>query len=350
MLFDFSKLEGLSMLAALVVALAVLSAAAPLGTLLRVIDHPDDGRKNHAQATPLVGGLAIMLPLILWAVAALVWPKMVDGQSIPAAILVCGGGAALVGFIDDRSSTSPAFRLAALLALTAAALIVSPQLLPAKFVWGHVAPTRVAPWLSYVLVAIGMTGFVNSVNMADGQDGCVAGMFAIWSACIIVSGGGSTDGLATVLLVTSLAVLAFNLRGKVFLGGAGAYGVTFVFGLLILDLHNAWSVTAETIIVWFFIPIVDCLRLMIQRPLQGRSPFEADRNHLHHRLQERFGKNVGLGVYLGLVGSTSLLAALSYRLAPACLVILSASYVGLMLLTAGESGRAVAPAKIARRD
>ncbi|HVV63959.1 MAG TPA: hypothetical protein VHC42_00700, partial [Rhizomicrobium sp.] len=77
---------------------------------------------------------------------------------------------------------------------------------------------------------------------------------------------------------------------------------------------------------------------------------EADRNHLHHRLQERFGKNVGLGVYLGLVGSTSLLAALSYRLAPACLVVLSAAYVGLMLLTAGESGRAVAPAKIARRD
>ncbi|HVV64055.1 MAG TPA: MraY family glycosyltransferase [Rhizomicrobium sp.] len=350
MLIDFNRLEGLSLLAALAVALAVLVAAEPLGRLLRVIDHPDDGRKTHAQATPLIGGLAIMLPLILWAVGALVWPRLVDGQSIPAAILVCGGGAALIGFLDDRSSTSPALRLAALLALTVAALIVSPQLLPAKFVWGHLAPTRVAPWLSYILVAIGMTGFVNSVNMADGQDGCVAGMFAIWSACIIVSGGGSTDDLAAVLLATSLAVLAFNLRGKVFLGGAGAYGVTFVFGLLILDLHNAWEVTAETIIVWFFIPIVDCLRLMIQRPLQGRSPFEADRNHLHHRLQERFGKTAGLGVYLGLVGSTSLLAALSYQLAPACLAILSCAYLGLMLITTREADRAVAPAKIVRRD
>jgi len=57
-----------------------------------------------------------------------------------------------------------------------------------------------------------------------------------------------------VLLATSIAVLAFNLRGKVFLGGAGAYGVTFVFGLLILYLHNSWGVTAETVIVWSSCP------------------------------------------------------------------------------------------------
>jgi UDP-GlcNAc:undecaprenyl-phosphate GlcNAc-1-phosphate transferase len=215
-----------------------------------------------------------------------------------------------------------------------AALAIDPELVPASFHWGHLAPSAVSPWAAFVLIAIGMTGFVNAVNMADGQDGCVAGMFVIWSSCIVLAGGHTVANLAAVLLVTSLAVLAFNLRGQVFLGGAGAYGVTFVFGLLILRLHNYWDVTAETVIVWFFVPVVDCLRLLITRPLKGVSPLKGDRNHFHHRLDERFGANAGLAIYLGLVASTSLVAALAPRTAPACLAFLAASYVALMLVTA----------------
>ena len=212
--------------------------------------------------------------------------------------------------------------------------------------------TPVAPWLAYVLVAIGMAGYVNAVNMADGQDGYV-------QACSR-SGRHASSGLAAalqidlalVLLATSIAVLVFNLRGKVFLGGTGAYGVTFVFGLLILYLHNHWGVTGETIIVWLFIPIVDCLRLMILRPMQGRSPFEGDRNHFHHRLHDRFGKNAGLAIYLGLVASTSFAVAYNPDFTPVCLAFVTCAYLGLMLLTAAPAAPAAqaAPAEIARRD
>jgi UDP-GlcNAc:undecaprenyl-phosphate GlcNAc-1-phosphate transferase len=125
--------------------------------------------------------------------------------------------------------------------------------------------------------------------------------------------------------------------------------VTFVFGLLILDVHNAKIVSAETIIVWFFLPIVDCLRLLVMRPLQGRSPFEPDRNHFHHRLNERFGKTSGLIVYLGLVAASSLAAAVAPRFAPACLVGLACAYLGLMLFTE-DTHRAVATVKIRSQD
>jgi UDP-GlcNAc:undecaprenyl-phosphate GlcNAc-1-phosphate transferase len=349
MLNNISILEGVSVLGALLVSLVMLTFGWSIGTRLEVVDHPDNGRKMHARPTPLVGGIAIIVPLLLWAAGGLFWPNMIGGTPIPLAVLVCGGGAALIGFIDDRSSVSPIVRLLILMALTVAALVISPQLLPARFHWSLLASTPVAPWLSYGLVAIGMAGFVNSVNMADGHDGCVAGMFAIWSACILWAGSGAADDVAGVMFVTSAAVLAFNLSGKVFLGGAGAYGVTFVFGLLILYLHNSWGLTAETVIVWFFLPVVDCLRLLIQRPLQGRSPFEADRNHFHHRLHERFGKLGGLAVYLGLVAASSFTVALQPGLAPFCLAALACAYVGLMLLT-GANAAAAAPVKIAPRD
>jgi UDP-GlcNAc:undecaprenyl-phosphate GlcNAc-1-phosphate transferase len=346
---DFNLLELTGIGLSLIVSIAILSFAEPIGRALRVMDRPDNVRKIHARPTPLVGGLAIAVPLLLWSLAGIIWPVLAEGGKVPLAGIVCGTGAALLGFFDDRRPLSPTLRLVTLLVLTVLALLINDKLVPAQFHWGHLSSTPVTPWLAYALVAVGMAGFVNSVNMADGHDGCAAGMFAIWAACMILCSGGSTADLAAILLLTSLAVLAFNLRGKVFLGGTGAYGVTFLFGLLILRLHNHWGVTAETIIAWLFIPIVDCLRLMVMRPLQGRSPFEADRNHFHHRLHDRFGKAGGLTIYLGVVAIFSLTATVAPDTAPACVAILACIYVSLMLMTSEAGVRAV-PIKITRPD
>lgn len=334
---DFNAIEMAGALGALALSLAILVSAEPLSKRLGVIDYPDNRRKLHARATPLMGGIAMIVPLLIWSVLGYFWPVFAQGGRVPLSVLICGGAAALIGFLDDRSPASPVARLMALLVLTYVALLLEPDLVPAQFHWGHLAPSRPAPWLAEILVAIGMAGYVNAVNMADGQDGCVTGMFVIWSACIILAGGGSTADMAAVLLLTGIAVFVFNLQRKVFLGGTGAYGVTFVFGLLVLRLHNRWGLTGEAVMVWFFIPVVDCLRLLIMRPLQGHSPFEADRNHFHHRLEDRFGKHGGLTIYLGLVASTSLIAALVPRFAPDCLMALVVLYVGLMWVTASKT-------------
>ncbi|HTT96489.1 MAG TPA: MraY family glycosyltransferase [Rhizomicrobium sp.] len=346
---DFSVMEMIGAAVALLIAFVILLNAEKIGSALGVVDHPDNGRKMHARATPLIGGIAMMVPLILWSTVGFVIPAITQHGYVPLAGVVCGSAVAILGFLDDRHPISPFLRLFALLALTVLALLIDPRLLPSAFHWNAAVSTPVAPWLSCALVAIGMAGFVNAVNMADGQDGCVAGMFAIWSSCAILASGGVTAGLAGMILATSIVVLAFNLRGKVFLGGAGAYGVTFVFGLLILRLHNHWGVLAETIIIWLFIPIVDCLRLMIMRPLLGHSPFEGDRNHFHHRLQRRFGESVGLTIYLGTVALSSFTATLLPQSAPVVLLLLAGLYLCLMLLT-GEAAARPVPVKITNRD
>jgi len=340
---DFNAIEIAGALGALLLSLAILVNAEPLGALLGVIDYPDNGRKLHARATPLIGGIAIIVPLLIWSTLGYFWPAFAESGRVPLSVLICGGAAALIGFLDDRTPASAVARLAALLVLTYVAMLLEPKLVPAQFNWGHLAPSRTATWTAEILVAIGMAGYVNAVNMADGQDGCVTGMFVIWSACIILAGGGSTADMAAILLLTGIAVFVFNLQRKVFLGGAGSYGVTFVFGLLVLRLHNHWGLTGEAVMVWFFIPIVDCLRLMIMRPLQGHSPFEGDRNHFHHRLDDRFGKHGGLAIYLGLVASTSLTVAVVPQLAPDCLMALVFLYVGLMWLTASNVAVETAP-------
>ena len=48
--------------------------------------------------------------------------------------------------------------------------------------WSNFEPWVLAPYLSFALIAVAMAGLVNAVNMADGQNGIVIGMFVIWSA------------------------------------------------------------------------------------------------------------------------------------------------------------------------
>ena len=66
--------------------------------------------------------------------------------------------------------------------------------------------------------------------------------------------------------------------------------------------HDFEVMRADDVAVMFAIPVFDTIRLMISRVAQRRSPFEGDRDHLHHHLYARIGWRAGLSVYLELVG------------------------------------------------
>jgi len=96
-----------------------------------------------------------------------------------------------------------------------------PHLLPGTLHWSHFAAWTLAPWTSYASIAVALAGLVNAVNMADGQDGIVVGMFIIWSICLMATTSGLPQDLAFVLFVSCTIALAFNLLGRVFLGDGG---------------------------------------------------------------------------------------------------------------------------------
>jgi UDP-GlcNAc:undecaprenyl-phosphate GlcNAc-1-phosphate transferase len=58
---------------------------------------------------------------------------------------------------------------------------------------------------------------------------------------------------------------------------------------------------ADDVAVIFAIPVFDTVRLMTVRIIRRRSPFEGDRDHLHHHLYEWVGWPRGLAVYLAMV-------------------------------------------------
>src|SRR5258708_40359493 len=130
---------GAILFCALIAEILVLTHAQRIGAALGVMDHPDLIRKRHPHVTPLVGGLAIMTPLLIWTAVTCILGEAGDDR-LELAILLCGAGATLLGYTDDQSSTSPSSRLLSLFLLTAVALAIAPQLLPAPLALGILVP------------------------------------------------------------------------------------------------------------------------------------------------------------------------------------------------------------------
>lgn len=322
-------------LAAFLTALIVCLGARTIGERFDVMAVPDNRRKRHAIPTPQIGGFAILSGLLVWMIGTLVL-SVPPADPLLVSILLSAAGLGLVGFVDDQRDLSPPLRIMLLLTFMGIAFAIDPHLISATLNWYSFAQTPISPWVYVPLMGLTTIGIVNSVNMADGQNGLVGSMFAIWSGCLILVSSGTMADVAAILLGLSLIFLLFNINGKIFLGDCGSYGVTFALGLLVVRAHAENLVSLETVIVWFFIPVMDCLRLMIARPLQGRSIFQGGRDHFHHRLIDSMGMRWSAVLYVAVVGSSSLIATLYPRFALLCLCALCAFYFSFARLSEGE--------------
>ena len=313
----------------LAITVAICLLARPIGEALCVLDCPDEVRKSHARPTPMVGGIAVVASLVIWSAGKIVWGPGGEAD-FHLAILLCGGGVAVLGFMDDQGGISAGGRLLLIAIFSVIALHLDPLLTPDRLhleagIW-MAAP----PLLMSAVTVLALAGFSSAVNMADGLNGMVLAFVCIWSLCLAFVGGTEVAAAAAVIGSASLLALMFNFRGRLFLGNCGAFTLAFVIGLLAVRSHDSGHLLLETALVWFYLPVLDCLRMITVRLWHGRSPFTPDREHFHHRLAARFGERWAIAIYAGLVGSTSLLATLVPQLAVFGLMMATAVFGGFL--------------------
>lgn len=322
---------------------AICLFARPVGEWLDVIDHPDNERKTHPEPTPQVGGIAVMVSISIWAVFGLLWGSVAD-SGFYFSILLCGGGVAVTGFMDDQHNISAGGRLLLLAMFSLIALRLDPLLASDRIhmAWGWFATP---PLLLPSLTVVALAGFSSAVNMTDGLDGLVLALICLWSLCLVILGTSEISSAAAVVAAASVITLLYNLRGRLFLGDCGAFAIAFTVGLLAVRCHNIGRLPLETALVWFYIPVLDCLRLIPLRLRRHRSPFKPDREHFHYRLSARVGDNWAIAIYAGTVGLTSLLTTLVPQLAFFALTLASTVYFGFLLADAlaRTSGKELSP-------
>lgn len=312
--------------------LACCSLAGPVGRWLGVIDYPDGGRKSHARPTPMVGGIALMVPLLLVALVEASWHHP-TAEIFPTLLLV-GGGFLLLGWYDDRHHVPPGVRLLISTALFGAVIMLQPRLALTALDFGDLVVIPL--WIvAFPFTVLCLVGLQNATNMADGMNGLLIGLALFWAACLLAYAPEELQLYLTLMLVGLVIVLLYNVAGALFLGDAGSYAIGGTIGILMIYCYQRadGDLPVLTVVLWLLVPVVDCLRVMAMRALQQRSPLEADKNHLHHRLARHWRWPICLGIYLAVVVVPGSIGARWPDLSLAMIGLSLACYGGLLLLT-----------------
>jgi UDP-GlcNAc:undecaprenyl-phosphate GlcNAc-1-phosphate transferase len=267
-------------------------------------------RDVHTTPTPRLGGIAIVIGIVVaLAIASQIsWFDLVYADPFPIIAVIISAVVMLgVGVVDDLYDLNWMTKLAAQL-LTAGFLAWSSLQLTSLPIGPDGGIAVLSPTLSLTITVLAVVLVMNAVNFIDGLDGLVAGVtiiggsvFFIYSYLLSIDTAQSAFNLASlvmaVLLGATAGFLPFNWHpAKIFMGDGGA----LVVGMLMAV--STMSVTGQidsgidrSLLVPAFIPLVlpfavlivpllDFGLAVLRRLRAGKSPFSADRKHLHHRL------------------------------------------------------------------
>ncbi|MFH0819560.1 MAG: MraY family glycosyltransferase [bacterium] len=297
----------IAFLAAFILSVILTKAVMKLALKLKVVDQPNQERKIHPKAIPLLGGAAIFLSFSLVVIyysfisgdilTKYYLPKYIIGFLLGGAVLMIGG------FLDDKYNLKPArqiiFPIIACLIVIASGVgihfITNPfggiiRLDQPKFEILRISglPYRIAPWAD-LFALIWLLGMMYTTKFLDGLDGLVSGITVIGALVIFflsfnpIVSQPQTALIAIILAGSSLGFLIFNFHpAKIFLGEGGSLFCGFTLGVLAIIAGGKIA----TALLIMGIPILDVLWVILRRLFwEKKSPFSTpDKKHLHFRL------------------------------------------------------------------
>ncbi|MCW2924439.1 MAG: hypothetical protein JWM98_1843 [Thermoleophilia bacterium] len=299
---------------AALVAFALVPFVRRLALRRRVVSAPGEERRIHTEETPLLGGVAMLVGILVAVGWFAPWEHLggiaLLNQRQVVITLLCAFATCAIGAIDDILELSWRPKLFGQVLVAIAVVVAPTRLLPAG-VDARRAPLVVEridlPFLPAVdvpmvlgvaLVVLWIVAVMNMLNFIDGVDGLAAGQAAIISATFaIIAASYGRYGVAVLAAATSGAALGFlphNWRrggARIFMGDSGSMLLGFL--LAVISVQGVLKTTAAISLViplaLLAVPILDTSFVVLKRLKHGVSVASPDRWHLHHRLL-----NVGL--------------------------------------------------------
>ena len=270
-------------------------------------------RDVHTRPTPRLGGIAMFLGiLVAFGIAYLTAGAFAPLRLVfadPQQILAILGAAlliVLVGVADDiwdldwMTKLAGQFIAAGLVAWQGVQIYSLP--IGGLTVWSG--------WTSIVVTVVAIVVVMNMINFIDGLDGLVTGVALIANGVfflysyLLVRDTSPTNYfnlaslIAAILVGACVGFLPLNWHpAKMFMGDAGALLVGLLMATSAIAITGQIDLTSLNRSQLFpaFIPLLLPLAIMIiplldfglavlRRVHAGKSPFSADRKHLHHRL------------------------------------------------------------------
>ena len=298
-------------------------------------DLPNE-RKVHKNAIPRLGGISFMPSmLVAFVVALLVSDNYTGERQVTMSLWSCFFLVSLlliygVGIIDDLTGLGAKTKFTVQIM---AACLMPLSGLYINNLYGFCGINEIPAWVGMPLTVFIIVFIDNAINLIDGIDG-LAG-----SISLLALGGFlgyfvyhdvfryTYTILAAGMMGTLVAFLYYNLFGKaekntkIFMGDSGSLSLGYTLGFfaikIAMDNPIIWEIRNEAFLyplTLLFVPIADVVRVSFHRLYHNKPVFDADKNHIHHKLM-RAGLNQHQALLFILLISVAIYA-INYVLYP----------------------------------
>lgn len=262
-------------------------------------DKPNE-RSAHHTPTPSLGGIGIFAGMVCGIV---LWTPLESFgllQYLLAAFLLIF----LTGVLDDLLPLSPYKKLGG--QLIAALILAFKAKVALSSLYGIFGIWQLPEVPAFLLTMFLCVGLINAFNLIDGINLLAGGIgllaCAFWGVWFHWASEAGLAMVAFSMAGSLTAFLKFNYApAQIFMGDTGSMLIGAVCAVLAIQFIEksrslppgyGWHISAipAMSVAILIVPITDTLSVMMRRILGGRSPFSADKTHLHHQLL-RLGLN-----------------------------------------------------------
>lgn len=295
-------------------------------------------RASHTQKIPTLGGLGIFIGFILsitfWTDFAIFSRQL---QYIEFALVLVF----FLGMKDDIIALSPGKKMIGLL-IASAGVAIGGDLRITSF-YGMFNVYDLPYWVSVAFTIFTIMTIINAFNLIDGINGLCSSngiisslTFGIWLYLVDNEVSMQWVVLISALIGALIAFLRYNVTpAKIFMGDTGSLLLGLLLAVFTINfletnkllIDGPLKMKSPPIVAMgiIILPLSDMLKVFIIRIVRKRSPFSADKNHIHHIL---------LNLGLSHTKATLLLSFISILFVVLVLLLneLGNLYLGIILL------------------
>ncbi len=187
-----------------------------------------------------------------------------------------------MGYFDDRFELSVKKRIFYSLLITLIFFYINPN--------NYFVSESFNIYVNYFLLIFFTLGFIHLVNISDGINGLVPSLFLYSCIYYLLKGYPDLEVYFQILIIISVTSISIfiipNFLGLCFLGNSGSYFVSILISLFYMELYSHEILEYSDILLIFYIPFIDGLRVTFKRIINKTNPFKGDLTHIHHLVRK----------------------------------------------------------------
>ena len=284
--FQDYKFAILCFITAFVVTMLCIPVIIKLAKKFSLYDMPNE-RKEHEFPIPTMGGIAVvagmMTALFMWLPAR--YEAMQVSFFFSVIVIFC------MGIMDDIKDLSARYKFLIQIGLAILMATAGIRITSFEGLFGIYDLPLPAQYTFTLLTIVGVTNAFNLIDGIDGLAGGIGFMSLTTLGIFLLLNGDQTSALIAFSLAGGIvAFLYFNFNpAKIFLGDTGSLVLGFSIAVLCIRLMQVNTIRVLPhaplfILGIVFIPVFDTIRVFAVRIWKGKSPFQADKTHIHHLL------------------------------------------------------------------